>query len=130
MMESLEILATTRTPEVSFNFRENRLGLIGESYPEDVTSFYNPLFDALDSYLESLSSGQCRFEFKLIYFNSSSAKAIMILMDKLDDAAYRGNQIDVHWFYDPEDDTMEELGEEFGQDLQDATFILEKMTVP
>ncbi len=129
MLNSLEIPATTRTPEVSFNFRENRLGLIGESYPEDVTSFYIPLFDALDTYLESLSSGQCRFEFKLVYFNSSSAKAIMMLMDKLDDAAFRGNQIDVHWFYDPEDDTMEELGEEFGPDLQDATFTLEKRTV-
>lgn len=129
MMDSLDIPATVRTPEVSFNFRENRLGLVGESYPEDVTRFYNPLFDALDTYLNSLSSGHCRFDFKLVYFNSSSAKAIMMIMDKLDEAAYRGNQINVHWFYDPEDDTMEELGEEFGQDLQSATFKLEKMTV-
>ena len=29
--------------------------------------------------------------------------------------------------YDKEDDTMQELGEEFGEDLQNAKFHLEKM---
>ena len=128
-MDALELPATVRTPQVSFNFSENRLRLVGESYPEDVSSFYNPLFEALDDYLEGLAPGRCRFDFELIYFNSSSAKAIMLLMGKLDEAASRGCQIDVYWFYDPEDDTMEELGEDFGEDLLDANFILEKMVV-
>ncbi len=128
-MDALELPATVRTPQVSFNFSDNRFRLVGESYPEDVSSFYNPLFDALDEYLEGLASGQCRFDFELIYFNSSSAKAIMLLMGKLDEAASRGCQVDVYWFYDPEDNTMEELGEDFGEDLRDANFILEKMVV-
>ena len=41
----------------------------------------------------------------------------MMLMDKLDAAAANGASIDVFWYYDPEDDTMQELGEEFGEDL-------------
>lgn len=128
IMDALELPATTRTPQVSFNFPEHRLRLIGESYPEDVTSFYNPLFDALDEYLNGFS-GKCRFDFELIYFNSSSAKAIMLLMDKLDDAACRGCEVDVYWFYDPEDDTMEELGVDFGEDLRKVNFRLERMVV-
>lgn len=128
-MDALELPATVRTPQVSFNFAEHRLRLVGESYPEDVSSFYNPLFDVLDIYLKGLESGQCRFDFELIYFNSSSAKAVMLLMDKLDEAASRGCQVDVYWFYDPEDDTMEELGQDFGEDLRNANFILEKMIV-
>lgn len=126
-MAELEIAATDRTPEISFDFENNHLKIKGESYPEDVTEFYNPVFSALDGYLEKLGDGSCRFDFELIYFNSSSAKAIMMLMDKLDAAASNGAKVSVHWVYDKEDDTMEELGEEFGEDLENAEFHLEKM---
>ena len=51
----------------------------------------------------------------------------MMLMDKLDAAAKKGAAVDVYWYYDKEDDTMQELGEEFGEDLQNAKFHLEKM---
>ena len=101
--------------------------LAGESYPEDVTEFYHPVFAALDAYLAALGNGGCRFDFELIYLNSSSAKAVMMLMDKLDAAAAKGAKVDVYWFYDAEDDTMQELCEEFGEDLENAKFHLEKM---
>ena len=126
-MQNLVIPATARTPEVSFDFGQHHLRLVGESYPEDVTEFYNPVFRALDAYLASLGQGGCRFDFELIYLNSSSAKAIMMLMDKLDAAAGNGATIDVFWYYDKEDDTMQELGEEFGEDLTNAQFHLEQM---
>ncbi len=125
--ENLVIPATSRTPEVSFDFGQHHLKLVGESYPEDVTEFYHPVFVALDEYLAALGSGQTRFDFELIYLNSSSAKAIMMLMDKLDQAAANGAKVDVFWFYDKEDDNMQELGEEFGEDLSSAAFHLEKM---
>ncbi len=126
-MQNYEIPATARTPAVSFDFGQHHLKLIGESYPEDVTEFYNPIFSALDAYLATLANGKCRFDFELIYLNSSSAKAIMMLMDKLDAAAANGATVDVFWYYDREDDTMQELGEEFGEDLVNAEFHLEKM---
>jgi hypothetical protein len=74
-----------------------------------------------------LGHGKCRFDFELIYLNSSSAKAVMMLMDKLEAAAAGDAAVDIYWFYDKEDDTMQELGEEFGEDLQAAKFHLEKM---
>jgi len=126
-MQNLVIPASTRTPAIDFDFGKNYLKLSGESYPEDVTEFYNPVFSALDAYLATLGPGNCRFDFELIYLNSSSAKAVMMLMDKLDAAAAKGAAVDVHWFYDEEDDTMQELGEEFGEDLENAKFHLEKM---
>ena len=126
-MQNLVIPATARTPAIHFDFSSNHLKISGESYPEDVTEFYKPVFSALDTYLATLASGSCRFDFELIYINSSSAKAIMMLMDKLDAAAANGASVDVYWFYDVEDDTMQELGEEFGEDLESAKFHLEKM---
>jgi hypothetical protein len=86
-MQNLAIPATVRTPAIDFDFGNNHLKLSGESYPEDVTEFYNPIFSALDAYLATLGSGSCRFDFELIYLNSSSAKAVKMLMDKLDAAA-------------------------------------------
>jgi hypothetical protein len=126
-MQNIDIPATARTPAVLFDFGQHHLKLVGESYPEDVTEFYNPIFASLDGYLAELGDGKCRFDFELIYLNSSSAKAIMMLMDKLDAAAANGATIDVFWYYDKEDDTMQELGEEFGEDLANAAFHLEQM---
>ena len=128
-MDGLEIAATDRTPAVSFDFDNQQLTISGESYPEDVSAFYHPIFETLDAYLSDLGNGKCRFDLKLIYFNSSSAKAIMMLMEKLDEAASNGASIEIFWHYDEEDDTMQELGEEFGEDLEHATFHLEKMTI-
>ncbi len=99
-----------------------------KSYPEDVTEFYGPVFIALDNYLNTIGKTSCRFDFELIYLNSSSAKAIMMVMDKLEAAAKKGAAVEVYWYYDNEDDTMQELGEEFGEDLESAKFHLEKMT--
>jgi hypothetical protein len=126
-MQNIDIPATARTPAVLFDFGQHHLKLVGESYPEDVTEFYNPIFASLDGYLAELGDGKCRFDFELIYLNSSSAKAIMMLMDKLDAAAANGATVDVFWYYDKEDDTMQELGEEFGEDLANTKFHLEQM---
>jgi len=127
MRDKLNIEPTSRTPAVAFDFVNNHLKISGESYPEDVTEFYGPVLSALDAHLGKLGKGSCRFDFELIYLNSSSAKAVMLLMDKLEAAAKKGASIDVYWFYDKEDDTMQELGEEFGEDLEKAKFHLEKM---
>jgi len=127
MRDPLNIEPTSRTPAVAFDFANNHLKIAGESYPENVTEFYRPVFAALDAYLGTVGQGSFRFDFELIYLNSSSAKAVMMLMDKLKAAAKDGASVDVYWFYDKEDDTMQELGEEFGEDLESATFHLEKM---
>lgn len=127
-MENLEIAATDRSPEIVFDFEGHHLRIRGESYPENVSSFYGPVLDALDSYLAGLGAGGCRFDFELIYFNSSSAKAIMTILEKLDEAAGEGADVSIHWYYDPDDDTMQELGQEFCEDLTHARFHLEELS--
>jgi hypothetical protein len=126
-MQNLKIAATDRSPEVDFDFENNRLKLKGESYPEDVAAFYGPLFEVLDEYLAGVRDGSCLFDFELIYFNSSSAKAIMSVLEKLDKTAAAGATVTISWYYDEEDDTMKELGEEFGEDLEHAEFHLERL---
>ncbi|SPJ25459.1 DUF1987 domain-containing protein [Palleronia abyssalis] len=116
--------AGPRTPEIDFRFSQGVLRLEGESYPEDVTKLFGPVIAAVDAWLAT-APGAARLEVALFYFNSSSAKAIMMLFERLDEAARHGTAVEVVWRFDAEDDSMEELGEEFGEDLEHATFRLE-----
>lgn len=121
-MDNIHIEATERSPEVNFDFKTNTFSIKGESYPEDVTVFFGDALKALESHLEDQDGTTINFSFELIYFNSSSAKILMSLFDMLEEAAEEGNTVNIEWIYEADDDNMEELGEEFGEDLEKANF--------
>ncbi|EKO40526.1 MAG: protein of unknown function (DUF1987) [Solidesulfovibrio magneticus str. Maddingley MBC34] len=121
-MSILRIESTQRTPEVIFDFANNVFHLRGESYPEDVKEFYGQPIGRLEGHLEGLTNAEIRFTFEFVYFNSSTAKILMNLFDMLEETAARGNTVLVVWAYEKDDDNMEELGEEFGEELSRATF--------
>ena len=50
-MEKLTLAATARTPEIIFDPAAGKLLLDGESYPEDVSRFYQPVMEAVNTYL-------------------------------------------------------------------------------
>ncbi|WP_027183092.1 DUF1987 domain-containing protein [Desulfovibrio inopinatus] len=124
-MNTLQINTTERSPEIFFDFDNNNFIIKGESYPEDVKEFYGPPLTKLEDYLNDLEDADVRFTFEFIYFNSSTAKILMGLFELLDEVAERGNTVSVIWVYEEDDDNMEELGEEFGEDLEHATFIMQ-----
>ncbi len=124
-MNNIKIEGTERTPEVDFSFDTNTFLLKGESYPEDVNEFYGPIMDSLDAHLKSLEGAKVAFTFELIYFNSSSAKILMGLFELLDAVAEKGNEVHVVWAYEEDDDNMEEMGEEFCEELEHATYTLD-----
>ena len=123
-MDNIKIAATDRSPEVDFDFTDGVFSLRGESYPEDVPRFFGPLIDSLSRYLASDDLKSAEMNFELIYFNSSTAKVLMSLFDLFDQTAARGVSVTVNWLYDPEDETMQELGEELAEDLEHARFNL------
>lgn len=126
-MENIKVDATDRSPEIDFDFANNRFALRGESYPEDVSTFFGPVVGRLEEHLEGLAGGSVEFNFELIYFNSSSAKVLMGIFDALESCASDGNDVTVRWICDEEDDTMQELGEEFAEDLENAKFEMKKI---
>ncbi|MBF0381391.1 MAG: DUF1987 domain-containing protein [Magnetococcales bacterium] len=123
-MDNIHIAATERSPEINFNFQDNVFLIKGESYPEDVPAFFGPNINRLKEHLDAMDSGSVTFNFELIYFNSTSAKVIMQLFDLLEESADNGVDITVNWIFEAEDDNMEELGEEFGEDLEAVKFNL------
>ncbi|MBC7908448.1 MAG: DUF1987 domain-containing protein [Rhodospirillaceae bacterium] len=123
-MDNLVIAATERSPAVDFDFAAGVLSLKGESYPEDASTVFGPIFAALEGFLGVAECRALRFDFELIYFNSSSAKALMNMFQLMDKAAARGVTIEVNWFFAREDETMKEFGEDFSEDLEHVTFNL------
>lgn len=126
-MENINIAAGERTPEVAFDFEENRFALRGESYPEDVSAFFGPVIAKLEEHLDALEGASIQFDFEFVYFNSSTAKVLMGLFDKLEEAASDGNTVHIRWLYEEDDENMQELGEEFGEDLEHAQFELKAL---
>ena len=120
-MSIVHIEATERSPEVHFDFKANEFHLKGESYPEDVKEFYGQPLTRLQDHLSTLENATVQFTFEFLYFNSSTAKIIMGLFDMLDDAAARGNSVRITWAFEKDDDNLEELGEEFCEDLKHAS---------
>lgn len=127
-MENIKIEATERSPQIHFDFGANTFSLKGESYPEDVSAFFGPVIGTLEEHFGTLNGADVTFTFDLIYFNSSTAKVLMGLFDTLDEAAENGNNVSIIWSYEEEDDNMEELGEEFGEDLEHAKFEMKAYT--
>ena len=123
-MQTLEIIATKSSPEIIFNAQTNTLSIVGESYPENTAQFYEPVFEWLDEYLTELSDQQVTFNMELIYFNSSSSKALMDIFDILEEASDDGKNIVLNWIYDEENDAALEYGEEFAEDIETLTFNL------
>jgi len=126
-MSRLIIAAGVRTPKVTFAFDKGEFCLEGESYPEDVRAFYDAPMGQFYDWLAA-SSAPVHFEFKLVYFNSSTAKVIMDLMERLEEAAGGGRECVINWHYAEDDDNIKELGEEFAEDLTSARFQLVEMS--
>ena len=123
-METLEITATKSSPEIKFNAQDNTLSIVGESYPENTAQFYEPVLEWLEAYLDELNDQQVIFNMELIYFNSSSSKALMDIFDTLEEASDDGKNIILNWIYDEENDAALEYGEEFAEDIETLTFNL------
>ena len=118
-MTTLQLDATSRTPAVTLDPAAGRLVLKGESYPEDATSFYATLTSAISAYLDE-GPGNLLAEIRLTYFNSSSARALMELLEQLDEAAGNGAQITIDWYCDPDDDITREFAEDIASDVSNT----------
>lgn len=123
-MDPIKLEPTKRTPGIDFNFAANNFSIFGESYPEDVNKFFGPLISKLEDHLQAQDGAEIKVSFDLVYFNSTTAKILMGLFETLDGAAGAGNAVTISWSYASDDSNMEELGQEFAEDLENAKFVM------
>lgn len=124
-MKTLSIAATDKSPKILFDPLKNIFEMEGNSRPENVRDFYYPILDTLREYFDFVAQDQklisdsedmpFRFNFKLDYFNSSSAKFISDILVVLKDFNEKGIQFKVYWYFEDGDDDMKEVGEDFSE---------------
>lgn len=128
-MKPLKINGTNVSPSVIFDPEVRVLEISGYSRPENVRDFYFPLIQWLDEFNSFLTSNKASgvepepisFKFKLIYFNSSSAKFIYDIVIMLNGLQKDGIPLKIFWYYDEDDDELREAGEELS-DMANVPF--------
>ncbi len=124
-MEALKLELTDNTPKIILDHTSHSLEFEGDSRPEDVQKFFQPVMNWLneyEGYVQSAGDVTLNANFKLEYFNSSSAKYIMDIILKLGKIAEPGNvTLNINWHYDEMDEDMLDAGEEF-EDMLDVEF--------
>tara|TARA_R100000027_G_scaffold67028_3_gene64315 strand:+ start:35766 stop:36140 length:375 start_codon:yes stop_codon:yes gene_type:complete len=116
MDKSFLIEPTDCTPRVVLNADSKSLLIEGESFPENVRDFYEPVVAKVEEYLRSSDSLEVQFDLR--YFNTSSSKTILDLLEMLESHFDEGKSVRVVWLYKEGIEVMQENGEDFADDLR------------
>jgi hypothetical protein len=119
-MEQLNIAATPDSPAINFDPNIGHFVIEGRSYPEDTIDLYLPVVDWLEEYSNN-PLPKTTMKFSLDYFNSSSYKALLNILLKLEKAHGGAIQVSIEWHFRGKDRDMKEAGEEFSE-LVDLPF--------
>lgn len=88
--------------------------ITGKACPENMEEFYEPVFSWLDEYAEN-PNDVTTFKVKLIYYNTASSKALLKILQKLEQLSNKGYKVNVEWYYDAEDEELLIAGEDYAE---------------
>lgn len=100
-------------PDVELDPTSKVFTFAGQCYMDNADKFFKPIFQWLDTYLQTPGQ-QTLFKMQLEYFNTSSAKClwdIFMMLEKYQKET--GGQTTVHWYFEEEDENTWDLFEDF-----------------
>jgi hypothetical protein len=109
-MERYFVEATKMTPQIELDPDKKVYSLTGNSRPENPMQFYKPMFEWLNAFFEETSEKMI-FEVKMDYFNTSTSKILLDLFELFEKFA-ESKDLHVIWYYQSDDEEMQEAGEE------------------
>jgi hypothetical protein len=113
-MENLEIVVKPGShfkPSVSLNAQTGLCEIAGESYLEEATLFYQPIYEWLQEYIKTKKP--ILFNFKLSYVNTSSSKHVLFILRLLKDYQDAGGDVVANWHIESGDTDTEEDVEDY-----------------
>ena len=111
-MENFVLEGSAKTPSINFDASSGVLELKGRSIPENSVEFYKPITEWIDNYANSPQT-VTTVDVKLEYFNTSSSKCILDLFKQLEGLNGKGTEVKVNWYFEEDDEDMEEAGEDY-----------------
>lgn len=115
-MDNLFIEKTKNTLGVNFDAASGELLLEGSSFPENPSDFFKPMVDWLQKYMLEVT-GKITLNIKFDYLNSSSIKYVSDIIDKLEFFAKSGAEMEINWYFEEDDEDIEEMGEELKEEV-------------
>jgi hypothetical protein len=116
-MERIVIEPTNETPKVILDKENSVFEFSGNSLPEDVSTFFCPILTWFDEYAKAPNKST-KVTFNLEYYNTSSSKMILKLLEKFRDIHRNGHDVEVHWHYLEDDEDMIEAGEDYSENIK------------
>ncbi|MBF0265552.1 MAG: DUF1987 domain-containing protein [Gammaproteobacteria bacterium] len=122
-MDNLLIKETKSSPEVNFDAISQVLSMRGNLYPEHVNKFIAPVIKWLEEFFKNHPEGVTIVNLEMIYVNSSSSRALYQLFSFFNEIKEQ-YEVEINWVYEQENDTSEEMGEDFIEDYEDLNINL------
>ena len=104
---AFHVKETRTTPLVQIDLGE--IIIKGRSIPEDSFEFYEPIVDACRAYVLKPEK-HTKVSVHLEYVNSGSKKYLMNIFTILEKSYLEGNGYEIIWFYDIDDESILDLG--------------------
>jgi hypothetical protein len=101
-----------KTPTISLNAETGEMEFSGKSIPENSAKLYDPVMEWVDGYIKAPNE-KTVFVVKLEYFNTSSSKYLLEIFRRFEDLFKSGKKVSVQWYYELEDEDMQESGDDF-----------------
>lgn len=120
-MKPLYVKSTDCTAEFIFDNKKQIFKIKGSSLPENAENSFNPVIAWVEEYGKHPSSKIMIVEFMFDYFNTSSLRKILTLLETLEAIQSDDLKVFVKWYYSAGDDRIREEGEEL-EELCDLDF--------
>ncbi len=123
MEKQYQIPGTASTPAVDYRVSSGICTIVGVSTPVDSMDFYHPIIQWVVDAQHEIVEGT-KFEFQLNYFNSSSMKALLWLIQQISELIQSGKKWQLVWVVLEDDEFMQEGGEAI-QSLIESEMMIE-----
>jgi len=120
----MEKTKTTSTPYMFIEEDKCYMKIEGRSFHENIAEFFAEIDAWLDGFLRT-NFGLFTFDCAMDYFNSSTVKALLNIIMKMDKHSVNENKIIVNWIVSEGNDIVIEIGEDFMKDIKNLTFNLD-----
>lgn len=119
-MKKISIEARDNTPAVILDKESGKMEIRGFSFPDEAYEFYNEIVSWFKDY-EKDPNPTTKMVFDFNYVNSTSAKYINDILKKLDAINASGKAVSIEWFFDEDDEDIQQLGNTL-KEFHKATF--------
>jgi len=107
-----EVKKHRNTPNIILDKGNNKFEITGNSMPENVIDFYQPIYKWFEEYIRQ-PNPKTKLVLKPVYFNTSSLKSILVIFGIVEKLILQGAELEIEWQYHEEDEELLDTGKEF-----------------